>query len=143
MCMRSEPVKISIAREALNGEPSKARDYYRGLMDGYTGGMAISDINNNPTYYQGWNEGYELALMWGEAEDTSMDSVYLTPYDLGFHLFCQGESRDSNPFDSGTGNHVSWDQGWLDAREEERELLVAIGAELPEHPSEVPTPFYL
>lgn len=127
--MRSEPIKVTIAREAVLSElPSKAQDYHRGLLDGYSGGMSVSDINNNSTYYQGWNEGYELALMWGEIEEPVMETVYLPPYDLGFHIFCQGEDRDDNPFDTGTGDHDRWDQGWCDAFDEESRLLIAIGA---------------
>lgn len=57
----------------------------------------------------------------------SKGSIYLPPYDLGFWAFCNHYHREDNPFDQGSGQHNSWDQGWYDAQQEEIALRQEIG----------------
>jgi hypothetical protein len=47
-----------------------------------------------------------------------MDEVILPPFDLGFDMYCRAMTREDNPYDSGTGDHDQWDQGWCEARDE-------------------------
>jgi hypothetical protein len=52
-----------------------------------------------------------------------MDEVILPPFDLGFDMFQRTFAREDNPFDSGTGDHDHWDQGWCEARDEHDVLM--------------------
>jgi hypothetical protein len=60
------------------------------------------------------------------------DRIYLSPFDLGFHMYCQNHGVQDNPYDSGIGDYDRWEQGWYEAQHEEAHLRIAIG-DVPDH----------